>query len=265
MKMDRRAFNRGSVSLLVAGGAVLTARGASAGNVYDARVVKFEIERNMTPGRTYRARIVLRNTGTLRWAGADFYVQCENTSSPGGAKAQEDDFRFETKINDDVLPNQEITLFGELTAPRRAGPWTLRCRMMRKQQAFGDPATADVTVIAALNAVIDSIRMDELLQPGKEAEIVVRVRNSGQADWTADRVDLHVAVNRAVRGNLGALRNDWECHIPLKAAVPAGDTTEFRFKIRPRIAGQVILAFAMWDRVEKDEFGEEERRDILIA
>src|SRR5688500_16683823 len=112
---------------------------------------------------------------------------------------------------------------------------------MRKREKFGDPDTVKVNSTADLDATIEQIRIEKLLKPLKNADVAVRVRNKGEADWTLDRVDLSVDVSKAVSGKLNTLRSDWLLHVPLKAPVPAGQTLEFRFKVNPRHAGKMIL------------------------
>src|SRR5687768_6026672 len=140
MKTTRRDFNRRTVQLL-APTAFLTVRGAEAQNVYDAAIIRITLDEKMVPGSKYRADVVVRNDGNLRWEGSDFYLLCENIKSPTGARAREDDFRFESKIGADILPKQQVTLHGDLIAPRMAGEWILEFQMMLKRDKFGDPET----------------------------------------------------------------------------------------------------------------------------
>ena len=264
MKTTRRDFNRRTVQLL-APAALLSVRGAQAQNVYDARIVRMTVDKKMTPGKKYRGDILVRNVGNLRWSGSDFYVLVENVKSPTGAKAQEDDFRFESKIGEDILPNQQVTLSGDLIAPRRAGEWTLRATMMRKREKFGDPMDVEVIVTNDLDATIELVRMGKLLKPKDYADITVRVRNKGEAIWTPQEVDLMVDVSKVISGRLSTLKDDWLVHVPLKAAVDTGKTVDLRFKIYPRNAGKMVLRFAMWDKAAKDTFGEEEPVEITVA
>lgn len=262
MPVTRRSLNG---ALL---GAALTplAAAACAGpeNRLDAEVERIELDNRLEPGRTYRPRITVRNTGSLRWEKGEFLVRFENTRGPHGRPVKAEDFRFEEPVPEEVLPGETLVVQGSLVGPPQPGPWEMTATVLHKRDELGKPLTDNVEVLASYRSRIDSIRMEDVVRPNRDTEIIVRLLNNGKSEWGTEEVDFFLTVRRA-SGSTSLFRDDWEEHVELKKPVAPNHRVELRFKMRPKRAGTVTLQFHMWDRKRRDDFGEVEYRDVTIA
>lgn len=258
--MDRRRFALGIAAL------GLGARTSHAGpqNRLDAEVDRIDLDNRLEPGRTYRPRITVRNTGNLRWEKGDFSVRLENSAGPHGKPVKAEDFRFEEPVPEEVLPGEVFVVQGALVGPPQPGTWELTAVVLHRREELGKPLTRKVEVLASYRARIESIRMEELVRPDRDTELIIRVLNNGKSEWGVKETDFFMTVRRA-SGSTTLFRGAWERHVPLRKPVPPNDTVELRFKVRPERAGTVTLQFSMWDLKRRDDFGEIEYREVTIA
>lgn len=262
MPLTRRSLNR---ALLGAALAPLAARAAAdPQNRLDAGVDRIELDNRLEPGRTYRPRITLRNTGNLRWEKGAVLLRFENSAGPHGKPVRSERFRFEAPVDQEVLPGETVVVQGSVVAPPQPGTWEMTAAVLHRREELGKPLTERVEVLAGYRARIESVRMEEVVRPDRDTELIVRLLNNGKSEWGPEEVDFFLTVRKA-SGSTTLFRGDWETHVELKKPVPPNEQVELRFKIRPRRAGTVTLQFSMWDRKRRDDFGEVEYRAVTVA
>jgi hypothetical protein len=155
-----------------------------------------------------------------------------------------------------VLPRVSQIIAGVVTAPPQPGDWTLTLQMEERGKPFKEVESVKTTVLAVFDADIERVGLPSSIDVRRKYNVAVRVRNSGPAEWSPDRVSLRIAGASGKAGdNIDDLIGKDTVFVPLAKPVPPGATEEFKFAVNAKLAGDYALTLAVWDLQEKDEIG----------
>jgi hypothetical protein len=205
-----------------------------------AQVVTTDLPATLVAGRTYRASVEMRNTGTSTWNGA-FRLGTVDDSDPLHPRTNRERISQGTT----VAPGQTYRFAFDLTAPAQPGSYLTDWRMVHESvRWFGAIARKTVTVTAASvspdDAQVVSTTLPDALVAGRTFQASVTVRNTGSSTWdrsfrlgTVDDSDpLHSSTARE--------------YMPQGTTVAPGQSHTFQFSLRaPQQAGSYVTDWRM--------------------
>ncbi len=228
-------------------------------------VRRIQVEARLTPKRSYRVYVTLKNTGTVRWEGRDYVLSCDNVARPRNV-AHDDRFAFQAPLDRDVDVGAEVTLDGTLVAPVDPGDWTLRVTFARAKEAFGDPVEREVEVVAVWNAQILDVRMDLEPDAGRLTDLLVKVKNLGPSTWFDDDVALQCRVVKTHPGSdasEGRKAYDFSVLLSASRRIDAAETVDVSTRrTAPREAGTWDVELQMVQG--RTAFGQPVRRTVTV-
>lgn len=231
----------------------------------NVEVRRVQVEARLTPKRSYRVYVTLKNTGSVRWEGRDYVLTCDNVERPRNV-AHDEHFAFQAALDRDVDIGSEVTLSGTVVAPVDPGDWTLRCSFARSKEPFGDPVEREVEVVAVWNAQILDVRMDLEPSAGRLTDVLVKVKNLGPTTWFDDDIALQCRVVKTYPGSDATEgRKAYDFSVPLSASrrIDASETIDVSTRrTAPRQAGTWDVELQMVQ--SRTAIGQPVRRTVVV-
>jgi hypothetical protein len=232
---------------------------------FKAEVLDVDVPKKLDPGREYKVSMKVKNAGRSVWPKADFTVVLKDIERPEDVPEKCADLRVTATLDEDLAPDAERVVTGQVTGPVYSGDWELSARVLRKKYGLGKELKVKVGVEKDMDADIVSVKGEDELKLGRSFEYRVKIRNSGKTAWCKGLCEVRCEVIDAEYGNedaaekafgkpVGVKDNDW---------ILPGETFEFVHKgTAPAKPGTWKLEWQMTDMSARKPFGDKQTMTV---
>ena len=191
---------------------------------FEAKISKVNVASKMLIGKTYTAKVTVRNTGQSTWTSAS------NISlvTTGNAKNTWNINPGNLSQGERIQPGDTKTYSFRVTAPGRTGIYGIQFQMIHAGNTMsGNSKTKMIVVESRSNRVkFISQLLPEKMETSKEYAVVVQFHNNGSSTWSRRNNYKLGLVSRRGIWNTSTIR------MGKNTVVPPGDIATFQFNLK---------------------------------
>ena len=209
-----------------------------AASQFEAKISKVSVKTKMLLGKTYTAKITVRNTGAATWT-TNSGIKLVTT---GNAKNTWNLRAGTIGSGERIAPGDKKTFSIKVTAPNRTGIYGLQFQMMRNGNTMSSNSKAKMIVVEnRVNRVkFISQLLPERMETGQKYSIVIQYRNNGTSTWSR---------NNNYKLALNSRRGIWDTstvRMDKTTVVSPGNIVTFQFDlVAPNKPGRYPIQWRM--------------------
>ncbi len=223
MMIKTNARNSSGFCLVVLLALLCWSTNALAAANFEAKISKVSVKTKMLVGRTYTAKVIVKNTGVSTWNSAS-NIQLLST---GNAKNAWRVIPGTLAQGERVLPGHSKTFLVKLTAPGRTGIYGLQFQLLRGTNTISPNSKVKMIVVESKANRVKFISqlLPEKMETSKQYTVVVQFKNNGTSTWSRNKnYKLGLKTRRGVWNTSTIFMNkSW--------VVPPGEIVTFQFNL----------------------------------
>jgi len=217
---------------------VLGANQSLAAKNFDAKITKFSVKTKMLIGKTYTAKVTVRNNGAVTWNSSHQL----NLVSTGNAKNAWKYSGGRLGEAERIAPGDSKTFNVKITAPGRTGIYGLQFQVLQGSNTISSNSKTKMIVVETrVNRVkFISQLLPEKMETNQTNAIVIQFRNNGSSTWT--RKSNYKLGLKSRKG----IWNESTIRMDKNLVVPPGEIATFQFNLKsPNKAGVYPIQWQM--------------------
>jgi len=205
---------------------------------FEARIESVKIKTKMLVGRTYTAKVSIKNTGASTWNSAH-RIKLVTTGNAKNA------WKYKVGILGDrerIAPGDIKKFEIKLTAPDRTGIYGIQFQVMHGGNTVSSNSKAKMVVVENRSNRVKFISqlLPETMETNQEYSVMIQFKNNGSSTWTR---------KKNFKLGLKTGRNIWNTTIVnmvRSMVVPPGEVVTFQFNLKaPAKAGVYNIQWQM--------------------